>query len=516
MKIIKGIKNFFSKLLCHYKCRNKEETLQRQVCEDVFTDIPLSTDNITFEFCTIRNLFDREYLSLISDELNIPVSKIEGEFHKMTEGLRTDLSCCIEYPYVDMYYRDTYYNYYAKKHSDYNRYCFRISFFDRDVTYVNFHTIENLSEKFYGYIVLRPTKKRATGYSFLSPKAYVDHNFSCCVYKRKASIYGRKLSVFGFPFCGQDGEMITCAETSLMVMVDYFSHKYSKYREILPSDIIQLLSKQKTERQLPSRGLPSELISHILSTLGLGIRIYYRKNDNGDDAYSEKEFKEWLYAYIESGLPIQISTKEHSFLIIGKENKLGTRNVKLVTIDDNKRPYKLIDFNEEILSFSVPLYEKIYLEVDVIDIKAVQEILEENFQDINTHIGESGYLLRRFITSSRSYKNYISKMSNLVSREHFLCKAMPRFIWVYEIIKESDVQQEIEKTFVSSVFLFDATEGKETMNNFIMAKVGDCIILKTTDYSMYKRTIYKKFEGNTETFTIFADNLKGDYNQWQE
>lgn len=497
--------------------KNKEKELVAQPNSAEFdVDVPLPTDKITFVFCMIGDLLGEDYIAFISDELNVSTSKIEEELTKMTEGLRQNLRCYIEYPYVDMYYRDTYYNYYAKKHSDYNRYCFRISFFDEDVDYENFHATENLSEKFYGYIVLRPTKQRIIGYSFLSPKAYMEHNFVCCVYKRKVSIYGRKLSVCGFPFCGQDGEMITCAETSLMIMLDYFSHKYSKYREILPSEIMQLLAKQKKERQLPSKGLPSELISHVLSILGLGIRIYYRKNDNNNDVYSDKEFKELLYAYIESGLPIQISTAEHSFLIIGKENKLGVENVRLVTIDDNKRPYKMIDFNQDILSFSVPLYEKIYLEADAIDVRSVQRILEEKFTDIDSHVDDRGYVSRYFITSSRSYKNYISKMRVPNSKEHFLCMAMPRFIWVYEIIKKSEINQDVERTPVASVFLFDATEGKEAMNNFIMAKIGGCIILKTTDDSMYRRTIFQKFEDSTETFTIFANNLKGDYNKWQE
>lgn len=478
-------------------------------------DTPLPIDNITFEFCQIGDLKTKKYIGTFAEELRIPEKDIKDELKRMTDGLRQDLSCCIEYPYVDMYYRDTYYNYYAKKHKDYNRYCFRISFFDGDVEYGNFHSIDNLSEKFYGYIVFRPTTRRATGYSFLSPKAYMEHNFVCCIYKRKVSIYGRKLYVYGFPFCGQDGEMITCAETSLIMMLDYFSHKYSKYSEILPSGIIQILSQQTNERQLPSKGLPSDMISYVLQKMGLGIRTHYRNKDQ--EVYKDEEFKKLLYVYIESGLPIQISTAEHSFIIIGKENKLGTENVKLVSIDDNRRPYKLIDFNEDIVSFSVPLYEKIFLEAEAIDIGKVQEILEQKFKGLKTHINEEGYQGRLFVTSSRSYKNYICKMNVPSSREPFLCMAMPRFIWVYEVIKTSDINhQNVEQTPITSVFLFDATEGIKGMDYFIMAKTEGCIILKTTDNSMYRKTIYKKFGGNSDTFTIFANNLKGHNNKWQE
>jgi len=97
-------------------------------CKERTEDDPLPIDNITFEFCKIGDLMKEEYIGTLSDELRIPTAKIKGELQRMTADLRQDLSCCIEYPYVDMYYRDTYYNYYAKKHKDYNRYCFRISF----------------------------------------------------------------------------------------------------------------------------------------------------------------------------------------------------------------------------------------------------------------------------------------------------------------------------------------------------------------------------------------------------
>lgn len=505
------LKKIFKKLCRVNNVVNNDNSLRQR---DIVNESPLPTDRITFLFSNSTNLLDKEYIDFIAEELKIPSENVRNSLERIISEFKTDVSCCIEYPYVDMYYRDTYYSYFAKKHSDYNRYCFRISFFDKDITYENFHNIENLSKKFYGYIVLRPTKQRTIGYCFLSPQVYKENNFLCCLYKRTVSIYGRKLVVWGFPFCGQDGEMITCAETSLMLMLDYFSHKYSRYREILPSDIVKLLSNHTTERLLPSKGLNSEIMSQVLSSLGLDVRIYYRGEKNA--AYSKKDFKKYLYTYIDSGFPIQVSTTNHSFLIIGREKKIGINNVKLVTIDDNERPYKLLDFNKEIISFSVPFYEKIYLEADVIDIKTVRDIWKDKFRDLETHIGARGYISRSFITSSRSYKEYISKMKVGKTGEHFLCISMPKFIWVYEIINKKEIQENnIKETLISSVFLFDATEGNDSSHNFIIAKIGDSVILKTTDETMYRKTIYKRFDKCEEKFTIFAGNLKGYCNKWQ-
>ena len=348
--------------------------------------------------------------------------------------MRQDIICCIEYPYIDVYYRDTYYSFYSKKHCDYSRYCFRISFFSDDVNEHNFYDL-NLSDKFYGYMVLRPTVRRVVGYTFLSPALFEEREFVCCLCKKDVSVYGRKLSVTGFPFCGQDGEAVSCAEISLMMMMDYFSHKYNKYSQLLPSQIIKILSRYSNERQLPSRGLPSDMISFVLRKIGFGIRTYTRQKEDADyEVYSNDEFKRLLYIYIESGFPIITCTSDHTYLVIGKENKIGEDNVKLVTINDNERPYKLIGYNEEITSFIVPLYEKIYLDAEMIQIDEVIKSLEEGIPGLKIKKEDTKYIYRCFLTTSRSYKEYITQANNKDSREHFVCMAMPRFVWVCEML----------------------------------------------------------------------------------
>lgn len=189
--------------------------------ESVVEEQPLSTENITFSFCNINYLQDEAFISLVSDELKVPDDKVGIGIRRMIKDMRQDIICCIEYPYIDVYYRDTYYSFYSKKHCDYSRYCFRISFFSDDVNEHNFYDL-NLSDKFYGYMVLRPTVRRVVGYTFLSPALFEEREFVCCLCKKDVSVYGRKLSVTGFPFCGQDGEAVSCAEISLMMMMDYF------------------------------------------------------------------------------------------------------------------------------------------------------------------------------------------------------------------------------------------------------------------------------------------------------
>ena len=101
--------------------------------ESVVEEQPLSTENITFSFCNINYLQDEAFISLVSDELKVPDDKVDIGIRRMIKDMRQDIICCIEYPYIDVYYRDTYYSFYSKKHCAYSRYCFRISFFSGDV-----------------------------------------------------------------------------------------------------------------------------------------------------------------------------------------------------------------------------------------------------------------------------------------------------------------------------------------------------------------------------------------------
>ena len=107
--------------------------------ESVVEEQPLSTENITFSFCNINYLQDEAFISLVSDELKVPDDKVGIGIRRMIKDMRQDIICCIEYPYIDVYYRDTYYSFYSKKHCDYSRYCFRISFFSDDVNEHNFY-----------------------------------------------------------------------------------------------------------------------------------------------------------------------------------------------------------------------------------------------------------------------------------------------------------------------------------------------------------------------------------------
>ena len=85
-----------------------------------------------------------------------------------------------------------------------------------------------------------------------------------------------KFEVKGFPHSSQDAETISCAETTLWALMEYFGNKYPEYRPVLPSDIIKTLKQVSSERQVPSKGLNIQQMSFALKEYGFGTRIYSR------------------------------------------------------------------------------------------------------------------------------------------------------------------------------------------------------------------------------------------------
>ncbi len=329
----------------------------------------LPIHNISYFFCNKKELYSDAYISMFANELNVPKDIINKDLKRILEGVREDIVCCVEYPYVDEFYRDSYYAFYSRKHGEYSRFCFRLSFFSQDIQECNFYAVD-MSDKYWGYIVLRPTPKRIVGYTFLSPLIYNKHDYSCCLCERTSSIMGRKLTVSAFPFCGQDGDVGTCSETILVIMMDYFSRRYNRYSRLLPSDITRYLFESNNERDYPSRGLDSSTISQLLHNYGFSVRTYSRnvaECENSDICYNDEDFNRHLYTYVDSGFPIFACTKEHAFLVIGKENKFPFEGPLLVTMNDNERPYKEKVLNNDIISFIVPLSEKIYLDAEIVN-----------------------------------------------------------------------------------------------------------------------------------------------------
>lgn len=465
-----------------------------------------------------------------------------------------NLICFIEYPYVDKYYRDTYYNFFSKKHKSYERNSVRISFFKNSLNcdkYYKYVNNEEIEKEFLGYITLRPTTFRIIGNSFINPNLLKDNNFVCCLSNKKVSINGRKLSLHGFPFCSQDNESITCSEAVIMNLFDYFSEKYSEYSTILPSQITRILSKHSFQRQLPTRGLPTENISYVLKKLGFGSLVYICGNDrNATDTFNTGEFKDLMYTYVESGFPI-IATlshegSHHAVLVIGRKDINETISFgrlkrkskqysfseafnELLIMDDNYPPFKIVEYKNPIfhksvakfynfISIIVPLYPKVHL--DAFLFKKFLSIIINEFRSRKSteHIElvptKKDCIFRCYLASSKTYKDYIASSKDVSDEFKLiaLSKSMPRFIWVGEIINGNKLGKTQQ---IKSIIVVDATE-TGLNGNLLFATNSKYLIIKSPDLLGVRSEddFYDIYDFGIETFYTFANNLKGEHTSW--
>jgi hypothetical protein len=485
---------------------------------------------ITARFIDKKDLVLDETLDSISNLLSIEKKQIEGELTRIIDVICDDVVCFMEYPYVEKIYRDSYYTFFSKKYNPCKRDSFRISFFASSVKEDNFFTTANLDDCFLGYISLRPTTHRIIGSSFLHPKIMKNHDFVCCLCRKTVLVNGLKLTVHGFPYCGQDNESITCAEVSILNIMDYFGHKYPEYSTILPSQIAKMLSKQTYERQLPSRGINTTNISYILKKLGFGVRVYYSdENDN---------FRESLFIYIESGIPVILLSDDHAVLVIGRKKSIEKHHKSkwlcngknksytdffshLLVMNDNKPPYELMDYNDnadngfKISHFIVPLYSKVNMDASGLkkSFAATLQVLKNKNE--TKHIEfirrNENYIYRYFFTSSKSYKDYIARSKDLPYKFKMVAlnKSMPKFIGVVEIINETNIKMEDKANKVDGIVVLDATESGVS-NYLIFAANLEYLIIKSAQIQDYKIIKFNKIMFNT-----FKNNLKGEHTQWK-
>ncbi len=463
---------------------------------------------------------------------NLYVHRIQSHFN----NLRDSLWIIGENNYVDKVYRDSYYHYYSSKLNLYDRDCVKLSLFEGKISEDDFSDPskhENLQSRYRGFITLRPTIPQIIGRSIVSPSALKAVDFSCCTTKFHTTANGLKFTIKAFPHSSQDSETISCAETTLWAIMEYFSNKYSDYKPVLPSKIIQTLNNQSVERQLPSHGLNVQQMSFALREFGFGTKIYSKKE-------YEDDFKRLLNIYIESGLPLIIAmdnfdgagTIGHAILAIGHAtitdrhiDTLPAHNTfgrgiaffdyaeaksECVFIDDNCKVYQravldnpaqhyTTDWHDcKITYFIVPLYPKIYLEA----FEAKNFVLNFIFEGLEPIDDSSEVLLRFFLTSSRSYKDEIARNATIQDdlKSAIIGALMPKFIWVAEL----STREMIKRDEAYGLVILDATEADVSYNKpLIIAAYQDKII----NFDSKSKEL-EKIDLPLSTFKVFRHNLQ--------
>lgn len=429
--------------------------------------------------------------------------------------------------YVDRVYRDSYYFYFSGKHFCYDRFCKRIFLFANTFTKPLLDmTSEELENDFVGSIVIRPIQGRAIGRTLLSPKFFTK-NVSCYVRVANYNMtaFGKRVSVSAFPYSMQDGETITCAEVTILNLLDYFSRSYPEYHYLLPSDINRIARENGYERSLPSHGLKYEMISRAFCESGFYPRLY------SSEKIPKDKFRRILYYYIESGIPLSLGVatgvqNKHSIVVIGhgrvniesqqlKQNVYASYDSKsnnvvwvcdaadivddFCVMDDNQMPYtlmkcklykqyqlKLEDYVIE--TMMVPLYKKMYLEAsdasEIFKIIIASQEYGISCSDLSCIDGgktlgskDNPLAVRIFMTSSRSLRKCRDEQfadGNEEVRAWYSTTVFPKFVWVCEL---STIDMYSNK--VIGEIILDATSSADAYaDSLIIAHYPKCMFCR--------------------------------------
>jgi hypothetical protein len=460
-----------------------------------------------------------------------------GEFiNRQVDGLYYFL----EYPYVDKVYRDSYYNYFSMKNYPYRRDCLKVGIFSKSIDFQDFSSAarkDYLQSSFLGFFIIRPTSQ-ILGRTVLSPKVFKHSNFLICETPFKVTIGHLEFEIRGFPHASQDIETMTCGETSIWALVEYYGNKKPHYRTALPSTINSIINKISHVRRLPSDGVGLSQISSAVKKLGFSSKLYAK------DSFKH-EFYELLSCYVESGIPIiaivenHSNGEDHAILCIGHEevsletyekywlpksfegltildNDLVLKN--FIFIDDNRSPYQrsllTLDSKSEkliqkkglekvfvkynISHFIAPLYQKIFLDAHYAKAFVKSFIMEG---PINMRLKKkSEHVIRLYLATGRSYKKALIEenlISNLYVKESILEIPFPNFIWIAEI---SNKKLYVIDKKANGIIIIDATEADNSADRGILIA---CI----NDYILQGSEKEKELNEPFET-KIFRHNLR--------
>ncbi len=448
------------------------------------------------------------FVSMVFSELRDPddpsFRMLRSILSTIANNVEEAITIVIEAEYVDRIYRDCYYNHLSSKRTEVSRFCKRLFLFDGDYFDIldNREFSEEVGANIIGTIVVKPIEVGAIGRTLVRPKYLLDSKqYLCRTTNYKATLYGHKMLFRAFPFSMQDGETLTCAEITILNLLDYYSNHFNDYKFALPSDITKVMNQNGHERALPAHGMSFPMISKTLFAFGFFPRLYFSTNE-----LSPFQLKRLLHYYVESGIPVAVGIENengdlHSVLVIGfkkyersweriiNENNVVLQSEKLgktsensrrfymydvadscteyVMIDDHIRPYSCYNYikqngkyllnNSKVRCIAVPLYKRMYLEA--LDARSIAKVFLsdsapklisiykrarppiEGDKEIGTK--ENPLIIRLFLASSSTYleDRWGQGIDNDVLKNIWLNASFSHFLWICELYDKASLER---------------------------------------------------------------------------
>lgn len=421
----------------------------------MYTWLPLNTS------ADLKKLADPSYIA--TEYCPDEVAK------KLVQGISSAVKAVlIEHDYIDKDYRSTYYNFYAKKGQRYNPNCVRLHFFDELVSYketdFQLECDDNeLSDHYFGYMVLRPTGIATIGRSVLSPDVRNGASGSIMTAYHKVHLLGYKLIVQGFPSMDQHIDISVCAHVACWSILRHYSERFNTHKEYHVHDITLMAQQFNPGGLVPSKGLEVSHAERVFQEAGT-YPVHVAREDNGTNSpppyQQDPSFYRQLIAYVESGFPLfaAMHTESHAVAVVGSKRSTAvtgsSKSIRyawdkvesLVIIDDNYLPYltmpikgsgqRIYSCAENIDAFIVALPEKVYYPADAVD--SFAPVLRK-LSTVVSLPPEDKTIIRYFITTGSALRHFMRDRASEFDPE--LLKTVmqlpfAQFIWIVEFATE--------------------------------------------------------------------------------
>lgn len=205
-------------------------------------------------------------------------------------------SVIIENEYIDKNFSNAFSVFHSHSFRRIKRECVRLHFFSCDLTENDVLNLEDKSEYYLGFSVLRPLPFRRIGISALKRLRYNPHTeFPTCHGTNEVNIGGSRLNIDATVFMEQDTMVAACASVAIWMSTTTIAQRFNT-QECTTCEITERATQYVIKsRPMPSEGLHYEQMLHALRSMNYDPIVY------GVD--EQAEAKHIIYSYIESEIP---------------------------------------------------------------------------------------------------------------------------------------------------------------------------------------------------------------------
>ena len=406
----------------------------------------------------------------------------------------------IERDYYDEDYLDEYVAFYCRTFDPHSQRCLRLHFFTAALEARDLRDLQDKSESYLGYTVVRPTHAFVSGRSALVPdRNPPNETYILSRATFPVNLAGNPLQVVAAPFTQQDINVGACAQSALWMMALYMHRAYG-YTRFHPAEI----SRAATQYLATSGGRDGLNLDHVkegIRSMGFTPHSCSAVVDPnvGPIALNQRELSKFIYAFVESELPVLLAyvtqSGGHAVAAVGHTYQLtpaqhllpsagpaqsfvfGADQIEyrtasewvgaFVVNNDAEGPYRPFPNDAPTLQHLMGAFATAPAEINL-----TPQDAEYRFQafiprvndlfDPNDHFSKADFsdlVIRPYLIRSNKYKAALkSRPLHDVIKRIYRSAPMPKFLWVIELSRPNLISQaDPSKRQMLGEFLIDAT-----------------------------------------------------------